>query len=76
MAKKLGKQTYKLDNPIYIIGRSSIVGDKEANGPLHHYFEKNFSDDTMGENTFEKSERKLMEKTISLCLKKTKLDIN
>lgn len=71
MAKKIGKQTYRLDNPAYIVGRSSIVGDKESKGPLARYFEKSCTDDTMGETTFEKSERKFMEHAISLCLKKS-----
>ena len=68
MAKKIGKQTYKLDKPVYIVGRSSFVGEKEAKGPLGNYFMKIEDDDTLGEATFEKSERMFMEKCISLAL--------
>lgn len=74
MAKKIGVQTYKLDNPVYIVGRSSIVGDKEAKGPLSKYFLKSTTDDTMGEATYEKSERSFMQKAISFCLKNSKLN--
>lgn len=71
MAKKIGKQTYKLDKPVFVVGRCSVVGGKEAEGPLGGYFAKYLKDDTLGQNTYEKSERHLMERTISLCLKRS-----
>ena len=73
MAKQIGKQTYKLDKPAYIIGRASLVGEKESKGPLCEYFAKKEIDDTLGESTFEKSERRLMEDCISLVLKNSKV---
>ena len=36
--QKIGLQTIKLDNPITIASTASIVGPKEANGPLAQYF--------------------------------------
>lgn len=73
MAKKLGRQTYAFNNPPVIIGRAALVGKKESEGPLKNYFSAYLTDDTLGEKTFEKAERKLMEKCISLALKKTGL---
>ena len=37
--KKIGTQTYKLDNPVTILATSSIVGKKESDGPLAKYFD-------------------------------------
>ena len=38
--KKLGKQTIKFDVPPSIVSVASIVGPKEANGPLAQYFDQ------------------------------------
>ena len=70
MAKRLGKQTYALEKPIHIISTATIVGEKEKNGPLKAYFENFTEDDMMGEKTFEKAERKMMESCIDLVLEK------
>ena len=37
--KKIGTQTFKLDNPVTIFETASIVGKKEADGPLAKYFD-------------------------------------
>jgi len=71
MSKRIGNQTYKLEKPIYVVGRASLVGKKEAEGPLGGYFLGKEFDDTLGESTFEKSERLFMEKCISLALSKS-----
>ena len=70
MAKRFGKQTYALEKPIHIISTATIVGEKEKNGPLKTYFENFTEDDMMGEKTFEKAERKMMESCIDLVLEK------
>ena len=68
MAKKIGECSYRLEKPVYIVGRASLVGNKEAAGPLGGYFLKSVDDDTFGEKTYEKSERLFMEKCIDACL--------
>ena len=50
--KKIGKQTIKFDTPPTITECSSIVGPKEANGPLAKYFDKTLEDEFCGEKTF------------------------
>lgn len=40
--KKIGKQTIKFDAPPSITEVASIVGPKEANGPLSKYFDQMF----------------------------------
>lgn len=74
MSKKIGNQTYKLETPVHIFGYSATVGAKESNGPLQKYFKNVEKDDTLGEATFEKAERKMMEKTIAKALKSCDLN--
>ena len=71
--KKIGNSTYVLNNNIFYNNAFSIVGEKEANGPFGKYFSKVVYDDTLGEKTFEKAERKLH--TLALCglLEKSKM---
>jgi len=69
MSKKIGSQTYKLNNNVVIIGNAATVGSKEGAGPLKKYFKYIESDDLMGETSFEKAERKMMELTIERALK-------
>ena len=38
--QKIGLQTIKFDTPITILETASIVGPKEAEGPLAQYFDK------------------------------------
>ncbi|SCJ97666.1 Stage V sporulation protein AD [uncultured Clostridium sp.] len=59
-AKKIGKQTIKLQNPPKIISTFSIVGPKEGDGPLKEYFHEIINDDTLGKDSFEKAESKMM----------------
>lgn len=73
MNKKLGDQTFELEDKPVIIGTATFVGEKEAYGPFGKYL-KNFTvDDTMGEKSFEKAERKFFEKALSLCLEHAKM---
>ena len=43
--KKIGKQSYKLENPVSIISTATIVGPKEKEGPLNKYFDKCIDDE-------------------------------
>lgn len=58
--KRIGNQTIELENACYIIGRGSLVGEKEKNGTYSTYMNSSIDDDKMGEKTFEKSERKML----------------
>ncbi len=64
MSKKLGRNTYILDKPIYVIGRACKTSQKEADGPIGKYFTNVVEDDTLGEDSYEKAERRMMEETI------------
>ena len=58
--KRIGKQTLEVEKDCYIIGKSSIVGEKEKRGTFCDYIDVYVADDKLGENTFEKAERKNM----------------
>lgn len=73
MGKKLGKQTIQFTNTAKIIGNYSIVGEKEGNGNFKDYFDYILKDDTFGEKTYEKAERKLLEHAIVNSLERAKL---
>lgn len=69
MGKKIGRNTYELTKPVYVIGRASITSKKEGEGPIGDYFEYVLEDDTLGENSYEKSERRMMEEAVYHAMK-------
>ncbi len=71
--QKLGKQTIKFDNPPKIIETASIVGPKEAQGPLAKYFDTLLQDEFWGEETWEKAESKIIKQTVDLVISKAGL---
>ena len=74
--KKIGKQTIKFDTPPTITECSSIVGPKEANGPLAKYFDKTLEDEFWGEKTWEKAESKIIKENVSLVISKAGIATN
>ena len=71
--QKLGKQTIKFDNPPKIIETASIVGPKEAEGPLAKYFDTLLEDEFWGEETWEKAESKIIKQAVELVISKAGL---
>ena len=71
--KKLGKQTIAFDNSPYILETSSIVGPKEANGPLAKYFDQCLEDEFWGEKTWEKAESKIIKENVNSVIAKSKI---
>ena len=69
--KKIGKNTFKLDNLISIVSTASIVGPKESNGPLKDYFDKCIEDEFWGEKSWEKAESKFIKETAHTALDKS-----
>ena len=47
-----------------IIGRMSVVGEKEGKGPVGKYFHRCESDDKMGEKTFERAEIRMFDTAV------------
>lgn len=71
--KKLGKGTFRFENPPSIVGYSAVVGKKEGQGPLKNYFDTINTDTTFGENTWEKAESHMQKQSLSQALQKARL---
>ncbi len=69
--EKLGKQTVKFNTPPTIFETASIVGPKEAEGPLADYFDKCLEDEFWGESTWEKAESKIIKETVNTAIAKS-----
>ena len=74
--EKLGKQTIKFNAPPAILECSSIVGPKEAQGPLAKYFDQTLDDEFWGEKTWEKAESKIIKETVNSVISKSNICAN
>ena len=59
MFKKIGKDTLKFENPPFIAGHYSVVGEKENDGPLGEWFDRFSNDAYFGEDSWEKAEMRM-----------------
>ena len=73
---KIGTQSIKFDNPPTILECSSIVGPKEAKGPLSKYFDKTLEDEFWGESSWEKAESKIIKEAVSTVITKSNLTLS
>lgn len=67
--------TVILNRPAYIAGRASIVGKREGEGPLRHWFDKQIRDELWGEESFEKCEKKLFLNAVKMAASEARLRI-
>ena len=74
MPVKIGENTIKLNNSPSIIGYAAAVGKKEGEGPLCSFFDKIFTDEFCGEESFEKAETHLQKSAIQTAIKKARLN--
>ncbi len=58
-----------------IVGRMSVVGEKESKGPLGKYFHKCETDDKLGEKTFERAEIRMFDTAVRGAIRDAKLGI-
>ena len=68
MIKKLGERTLEFTDMPRIIGFGAAVGKKEGEGPLACWFDKIYTDTTMGGETWEKAEAALQKKAVELAM--------
>ncbi len=78
--KKVGKQTVFFENKPYIIGRGTVVGQKEGQGPLAKDFDIVLDDDMYGEKSWEKAESKMLKEAMykalgRACITKDDVDV-
>ena len=74
--QKIGKQTIKFDNPPSVLETASIVGPKEAQGPLAKYFDTLLEDEFWGESTWEKAESKIIKHAAELAVNKSGIPLD
>lgn len=70
MAIRQGRYTCNLTTRPSIIGNAAIVGKTEGEGPLKSEFDHIYTDDTLGELSFEKAESTLQREAIIRALDK------
>ena len=68
--RMLGKQSIQFEKKPYIIGSASVVGSKEAQGPMGELFDKVGYDDMFGGKTWEESESILQKEAIEIAISK------
>ena len=71
--KKIGSQSYILENKVNIAATASIVGPKEKQGPLHQYFDQCLEDEFWGEKSWESAESKIVKETVNMAISKSGL---
>ena len=71
--KKRGAHSYVLPSRPRIRSYASIAGQKESSGPLGHTFDETFTDDTLGQKSWERAEAKMLERAADLALSKAKV---
>ena len=69
--RHIGTQTIMFDNPPTILETSSIVGPKEAQGPLAKYFDQCLEDEFWGEKSWEKAESKIIKENVNSIISKS-----
>ena len=74
--KRIGTQTIELKNRPKLISATSVVGPKEAEGPLGNYFDIKLKDDKNGKDTYEKAESSILYTSITESIRKGNLKEN
>lgn len=71
--KRKGLHTLLFPTRPRLVSSGSVVSREEGNGPLGDKFDMVLSDDTWGEDSFEKAERKMYETAVRIAMDKVKL---
>lgn len=70
---KKGVQTWVFDNKPVIVSSAAVVGPLEAKGPIAQDFDQHYVDLWLGQDSFEKAERKMLEDACNLAVQKANL---
>ena len=73
MAKRLGRQTLRLERPPVILSYAAVGGKKEGEGPLRRGFDFLSEDSYFGEASWEKAESRMLRRCFQLACDKGKL---
>lgn len=73
MSKKRGQQSYLLESRPRVAAWASMAGPKEAAGPLGRTFDETFTDDTLGQESWERAEARMLEHAVDMALSKARV---
>lgn len=71
--KRIGQRTLIFPSKPRLVSSGNVVSKTEGNGPLGKHFDMVLDDDTWGEDSFEKAERKMFETAVRIALDKVKM---
>jgi stage V sporulation protein AD len=71
--RKMGKGTWKFQNQVGILGSAAVVGPMEGQGLLKEDYDIIYEDLYIGEDTWEKAERKMLEDAVTIAMQKAKV---
>ena len=72
----VGKQSIAFQNTVYIAGSASVVGPKEAAGPLGEWFDVKDGDPLFGKETWEQAESEMQSIALQKAAEKAKLELS
>ena len=70
MAKRLGRQTIRLERPPVVLSYAAVGGNKEGEGPLKRGFDFLSEDSYFGEASWEKAESRMLKQCFQLACEK------
>ena len=71
--KRSGSRTLLYPAKPWVASSGTVVSKFEGDGPLGEHFDLVLEDDTWGEDSFEKAERKMFEQAVRIALEKVEL---
>ena len=73
MKQMTGKQSIRLEEPVYIASGSSLVGEKEKEGPLGDFFDHVLTDPMCGGQSWEEGESRMQLEAAKMAIRKANL---
>lgn len=70
---KVGRQSWKFNNDVFLQETATAVGPMEAKGPLGQYFDKKYDNSYCGKKTWEQAESQLIKDAVEGVFSKTNL---
>ena len=70
---KIGKQSFRLENPPVITAWASVAGKKESEGPLGNNFDLVEEDSYFGQKTWEQAEKRMQQTALQILAKKANM---
>lgn len=70
---RIGKQSWKFENSVYLQETATAVGPLEFEGPLQEYFDIKYTDPYCGQKSWEQAESQLMRSAIQTVFNKSNI---